>query len=86
MNRKSKTVAVIYKKMYLTGLSAGKTFPTYVICNSHKSASELAKDLRAEKVLETELTGELYQVSKIKVASFTKGVPFDYLKDYTTAG
>lgn len=78
----AKSAAVIFKKTFLTGLSAGKTISTYIICNSRKSAMVLAKELRAEKVLETELTEELYKASMVKVVSFNKAVPFNFLEKY----
>ena len=76
------TAAVVFVKEYLTGLSAGAKRVDYIVCNSRKSAHVLAKDMRETKVMAGELSSDLYKVSKVKVVSFVKALPFDVLDSY----
>jgi hypothetical protein len=64
----------------LSGLAAGRKSVQYLLCGSRKSAMATAKELRTDKVLETGLTGELYRARKVKVVSFDKAYPVDYLR------
>ena len=68
----SKNVVVAYEKEYLTGLSAGRRFNCWIICNSVQSARALVRELRANKVDEAELSGDLFKVRKVRAERFTK--------------
>lgn len=82
MATKSKSAAVVFIKEYLTGMAAGKSMFDFIVCNSRKSASDLAKSYRADPVFEAELSGDLVRVKKVRVVSFTGAYGFDTLKAY----
>lgn len=68
----TRNTVVAYEKEMLTGLATGRRFNCWIVCNSPQSARDLAKELRTHKVDESELTGELFRVRKVRVERFTK--------------
>jgi len=77
----TKVVAVVWEAEMLSGLSAGRKFVRWLQCGSRKSAMIKARELRTDKVLETELTGELYRARKVTVVAFDGAYPADYLRN-----
>ena len=77
----SNQYAVVWEQEMLTGLSAGRKTVKWVILSSRTAAMREAKDMREAKVMETELTNEMYRVRKVKVVGIKRAYPADYLRN-----